>query len=571
MISRIKQTLFILTIALLPSFVAAQSYTLEQFGGRANDPSFDNGPALTRMLEAMGQQSPGFGQKIELGKGDYHIWDTHLPKHEVFISNHDHAPERSIAFYLEGLSDLTIVGEDTRLLFHGRLIPFYVTKCRDIRLQGFSIDYPRPALTQITIRDVRGDVAVAELLPESQWRLDDGNLILECEGFDVVPKFCMPFSSDGHMKWGRADVGFNPSRLERQQDGAIAIHGWDETPHLSKGDTYVLRPTTRPTPGIVISDSQGVMLRDVVVHYAEGMGLLAQNSDDLTLDHFAVRRPQNSARRFTTQADATHFSGCRGYIRSLSGLYENMADDAINVHGTYLRVDSIPDAKRVQASFAHHQSFGFGWYREGDKVAFIDRATLRPLFSTVCVGYSQPSTHEAVLVLKDPLPQALLDGAYQLAVENLTAYPSVDFAYNTVRDNRARGALFSTRMPVSCHDNLFDHTHGSAILLCGDANGWYESGPCTDITIARNRFVNSLTAIYQFTHAIISIDPEIRQKFPGFSYHGRVEIRDNRFETFPSPLYYAESVESLVIEGNQIVPNEDYAPIFTSTDSRIIP
>lgn len=37
---------------------------------------------------------------------------------------------------------------------------------------------------------------------------------------------------------------------------------------------------------------------------------------------------------FTTQADATHFSGCKGKITSCNGLYEGMMDDAINVHGT---------------------------------------------------------------------------------------------------------------------------------------------------------------------------------------------------------------------------------------------
>ena len=60
------------------------------------------------------------------------------------------------------------------------------------------------------------------------------------------------------------------------------------------------------------------------------------------------------------------------------------------------------------------------------------------------------------------------------------------FAGNTVRNNRARGALFSTPRRTVVEDNLFDHTSGTAILLCGDCNGWYETGACRDVLIRRN-------------------------------------------------------------------------------------
>ena len=71
-------------------------------------------------------------------------------------------------------------------------------------------------------------------------------------------------------------------------------------------------------------------------------------------------------------------------------------------------------------------------------------------------------------------------------IENLTWTPQVRFAGNTVRNNRARGALFSTPRRTVAEDNLFDHTSGTAILLCGDCNGWYETGACRDVLIRRN-------------------------------------------------------------------------------------
>ncbi|MDO4790824.1 MAG: alpha-1,3-galactosidase B, partial [Porphyromonas sp.] len=276
---------------------------------------------------------------------------------------------------------------------------------------------------------------------------------------------------------------------------------------------------------------------------------------------------------FTLQADATHFSGCRGHISSVNGLYENMADDAINVHGTYLRVDSILNPFAVEASFAHGQSFGLRWYEDGDSLRFIDRETLLPIHTTKIREFrplSEGDQKRRMVSFEDPLPLEKVKGK-RLAVENLSAHPSVLFSKNIVRNNRARGALFSTPERVVCSENLFDHTHGSAILLCGDANGWYESGPCEEIIISKNRFVNSLTGRYQFTNGVISIDPLIREHASdGRYYHGKVVVEDNIFETFDSPLYYAESVREFIFRRNRVIPNKDYPPLFKDTESKQI-
>ena len=82
-------------------------------------------------------------------------------------------------------------------------------------------------------------------------------------------------------------------------------------------------------------------------------------SENITLDKFSVcLRGKDDPRYFTTQADATHFSGCKGLIRSVGGLYEGMMDDAINVHGTYLKVQKRIDDKTLVGEYMHGQSYG---------------------------------------------------------------------------------------------------------------------------------------------------------------------------------------------------------------------
>ncbi|MDO5017607.1 MAG: alpha-1,3-galactosidase B [Porphyromonas sp.] len=548
--------------------------TLTDYGAVTDHPEEDNTPALLSALkDAKAAIDAGKDVVLQLPEGQLHLYTDQMPTHQIYISNHDHVDRRPVAFMLDGYKNLTIQGSDTHLLFHGRLIPFVIQNSSNVKLEGFSIDNFRPAMTQIDILEIdeSKDEVLVKLLDETVYRIDDNRkLIVEGEDFEINVYTCLAFGADEHMKWGRSDPLFNPKAIEVVDDHRLLLKGWQEIKHLEVGDHYALRSYYRPTPAIVIADAADTEIQNVDVHYAEGMGLVAQNSTNITLNNFTVSRRERSPRRFTTVADATHFSGCRGVIDSTEGLYENMADDAINVHGTYLRVDSIIAPDQLMVSFAHGQTFGISWYETGDSLALISRETLLPVARFMPTQVEVLSPKNLKITVDGTL--AAIEGETQdlLAVENLTAHPEVYFANNTVRNNRARGALFSTPKRVDCLDNLFDHTHGCAILLTGDANGWYESGPCEEVLIKGNRFINALTGLYQFTDGIISVNPQIARMEEGQYFHGSVIVENNEFDTFPTPLVYAKSLRALTFKDNVINTNNDYPSHFKDNNPQLI-
>ena len=59
-----------------------------------------------------------------------------------------------------------------------------------------------------------------------------------------------------------------------------------------------------------------------------------------------------------------------------TGLYEGMMDDAINVHGTYLKIKQRLDDHTVIARYMHPQAYGFEWGVNGDEVQFVRSATM---------------------------------------------------------------------------------------------------------------------------------------------------------------------------------------------------
>ncbi|NLA61773.1 MAG: alpha-1,3-galactosidase B, partial [Bacteroidales bacterium] len=488
-----------------------------------------------------------------------------------YISNHDQGKPKSIGFALEGLQNITIDGQGSDFIFHGRMIPFALLNNANITLKNVSIDFDVPALRQLKVTEVNKDAdeVVAEIYPQGNYRVENDALVVEGEGYEYTPFVSMAFRSDKRLAYMRSDVSFEPSSVTELSRNVLSIKGWSQLEATSVGERFVLRSYYRPTPGIFVSESLNTTFENVTVHYAEGMGLLAQMSENITLDGFNVSlRGGDDERFFTTQADATHFSACKGKIISRNGLYEGMADDAINVHGTYLRVTKRLDDNTLLARYMHPQAWGFKWGEEGDGVQFVESERMELVSNHINTiksikAHDKPTefgAKEFEIAFTNALPAEISEeGKY--GIENLTWTPEVVFSDNIIRNNRARGSLFSTPRSVVCEINLFDHTHGTAILLCGDCNGWFETGPCKDVLIKNNTFINALTSNYQFTNAVISIYPEIpnleeQKKF----FHSGIVIEDNTFEMFDRPILYAKSTDGLIFRNNTVKYNNDFEP-----------
>jgi hypothetical protein len=105
---------------------------------------------------------------------------------------------------------------------------------------------------------------------------------------------------------------------------------------------------------------------------------------------------------------------------------------------------------------------------------------------------------------------------------------------------------------------------GSALLIAGDANNWFESGAVGylgKVLIQNNIFDNNLTNSYQFCQAVISIDPEIPQladKNSDAMYHRNIVIKNNTINAFDVPILYAKSVKGLSFSDNKITYNQDF-------------
>lgn len=131
-------------------------------------------------------------------------------------------------------------------------------------------------------------------------------------------------------------------------------------------------------------------------------------------------------------------------------------------------------------------------------------------------SFTRLNEREFILETEKPFSRTIQAG---MALENLTWTPDVEIRNCRFLSNRARGLLISTPGKVVVENNFFASS-GSAILIAGDANYWYESGAVRDLLIRGNRFdASCLTSEYQFTEAVISILPEIPEPDPSRPFH----------------------------------------------------
>ncbi|MGA9639052.1 alpha-1,3-galactosidase-related protein, partial [Flavobacterium sp.] len=160
---------------------------------------------------------------------------------------------------------------------------------------------------------------------------------------------------------------------------------------------------------------------NVAIHHACGMGIIVENSENITLDDFNVTPSQG--RIISTTADATHFVGCRGKITIKNSTFNNQLDDAVNVHGTYQEVVDILGENSIGIKVGHYQQQGFSIGVPNDQIGLVnlhhsffeyDKLTLKSI--------EKINSRYQIITFNEKIPASLKVGDY---IENMSAYPEL--------------------------------------------------------------------------------------------------------------------------------------------------
>lgn len=521
------------------------------------------------LMDAIDQVRASGGGEIRLAAGTYHFRSPQAMR--FYVSNHDNPLPRNVFLPVTNVTGLVLTAKPrAEFVFHGEGIGLALIDTKDTRVRGVGLDWAHPNFKEVVVDEVCADKRIVISADPKQFPLElneKGCLIAAGEGwqreylFELFDGKTRARKGGGFLFDGRAEAQGNNRFRPYAKMADLGC-----TSPLAVGDFATLRSTFRPNPAVFLYRADKTLLENFVVRAAAGMGLIAQRSADVTLrgtgkpldKRAGAFARAGTGRRLSLQADATHFSNCRGQITVENCLFEGMNDDAINVHSTCLRIERVDSPTQILCRYMHGQSIGFEVFLPGERLRLIKAKTMEPRerLTKVVTAEMQDAWH-VLLTLKDPLPEGIAVGD---AVENADWQPSVTFRGNLVRNSSPRATLFTTPGKVVCENNVFEHISAQAISLPADTWDWYESGACRDVTIRNNVFRD--VCILE-GRGVIQIDPNVRD-LPAQKarYHRNILIEGNVFEQAKGPLLYARSVSNLVWRANDVRKVPDSARTF---------
>lgn len=494
---------------------------------------------------------------VQFPKDTYVIEKANAHKAHYHFSNTDPLSEQAFGCIIRNRKKGAIIdGCGSTFVFRGAMTPFAIDSSDSVILRNMTIDFDPPLVAE--------GVVVSACEQYADVRIDTAQYPCECRDewlyFDIGEEEPSPLCRRAQIHFGpdktvtpKSGDDFVPARVLALGNEVFRIY--PETPvQLRAGEILVLRHNARTHPGIFIENAFDARLENVTIHSCGGLGVLAQFCDNLTLQdvHFLPKPGRLVA---SGRDDGLHAVGCRGLIRVEHCSFAGLMDDPVNIHGHMLKLDFVTDMGKVLfARYPHEQAKGFSYFaKRDDEIKIYRRDTMECVEIAVVEKFVRDDEESVRIYLKEPI--SLPPGDY--ALENISAAPSVVIKGNRFGSCRARGLLITTPWPVVIEENYFESS-GSAILISGDANYWYESGACCNIQIVHNVFTDRcMSSPYEFCDGVISIAPVI--PCPGKTFHRSIRIYNNVFDTPGTPIVSAFATEWLEVLGNHVFvsPNRE--------------
>ncbi len=489
---------------------------------------------------------------------DYYFSPRDAKRVDFRISNSDVMPFRTLAIFMQGMKNCTLRGNGARLWLSGQMQVFTLDHCENVRLEGFTVNWKKPLAAEGRVLAKNGveiDVFVnPQLFPH---RFVNDNLEFDTGADEWYPygKSAIVFEPNGlRTRRGISDICFK-SILPLGDSVYRMTLCWDVDIH--EGDLLNMRHSPRIHAGIFTEKCTDITVENVTFYSCGGLGCLSQFCHNMTYRGVHFLTDKSSGRRVSGgRDDGMHITCNSGTVTITGCTFHALMDDPVNVHGCCVTSDEVVNERTLRCKYRHHQACGFlYWAEKGDEISFISRSSMESIGCARAVSYTLEDHMTFLLTFDRPLPKEVLDKAASgnsLALDNLTHTAAFVCTNNRFGSCRARGVLVSTPKPVLISDNYFESS-GSAILVAGDSNHWFESGECHDVEISRNVFTDAcLSSIYQFCDGVISICPVVPAPDESKPYHKNIRITDNVFDTVGAPVLYAFSCSNLQFSNNRI-------------------
>ena len=479
--------------------------------------------------------------EVTFAPGRYDFYPTEATRKKFNISNTNGDPDtpKAIGIYLFNAKHFKLSGPDANIVYRGKMIEVCVDGSENISISDLSFDYHRPTVSEFSVAAIGDGFVDLKIHKDSWYDIKDGKIVWKGEGWsyaDADGLLAQILDLETNEVWRKRNP-LTKLTFQEIKPGLIRAHG---SAGLRPGRVYQIRKTFRDYCGVFTRRSKDITWKNVHFKFMHGMGLVNQFSENLTFDNVTIAPDKNSGRTTAAWADCIQVSGCKGKLLVKDCVFSGAHDDAINIHGTYLRMVEKIGTHQIKVRFIHKQTFGFLAFNPGDEITFVRWNSFATYAPNKVKDAKMLNPTEILLTLEKPYPSNINEND---VIENVTWTPEAEIRGCDVSRIPTRGFLITTRRKVLVENNTFHRTHMNAILCDADASSWFESGCIRDMTIRSNKFINC-------AEPVIKITP--RNTAANDSVHQNIRVQDNEFILRGKSILFAKSTKGLTITGNKI-------------------
>lgn len=488
---------------------------------------------------------------VVFDKGTYYIDSEKCKKYMLYITNtvgdkefsKDETPHlNAVPFYFGGIDNITFDGGNSVFVIDGKVTNVAMESCKNITLKNMEIRHAHPDMHELKVVR-KGLFSVDfEIDRDTQYEFIDGKAYIFAKDYRYA------IGNKANNSWWIGQIRqATPNKIKRVNHplfSALKIKDlgnrkirvtYINTTRFKADDCYYLFDVRRQFAGIFVNKCENTTLENIKQRFDYSLALVAQDSENITVEGVEFAPEKDSARKMASVADFIQICMCRGNVSIKNSYFDGAGDDSLNVHGIHFKITDIND-NQLTVRFMHPQSHGFNPLRVGDTIAYINTNTLLEE-GTAVIEKSELLNEYDIRLTVSNADKAKVGNV----IEDISACPNLDFENNYMTRIITRGLLITTRGRVNVKNNHFVSTSMSGILLSDDAKSWYESGMCRDVTIENNTFDYC-------GQTPILIKPENRI-YSG-AVHKNIKLIGNTFKKYKGYCISAKDTDGVLIKNN---------------------
>ncbi len=434
---------------------------------------------------------------------------------------------------LDDVHNLHLQGNNTRFLVHDSCTLFELSDSDHLTFSDFTVDYTVLNFTMAVLQESNTHEAVVRI--NDGYEFSDEMIVSSFVEFD--PATGAPLRG-GNDLYPLGDV--ESVEIVSQEERLLKIRFKGQIKVSPAGTNVVISQRALDVTGINVKGCSQITFRNLTFYMVPGMGMACTDSDDITIDNYNMLIDRDTDRLFSACRDGFHFLNCGGTVSIRNCTLENLGDDALNIHSSWMRIRRKIADNKVAVTTMRNGCSCNRLHEVGNVIEFRDNS-LHPIGTAVLTEIEEQAS-EVIFTFDQPLTEEMQSAL----LYDLTRSPELVFENNTVTNIRGHGVFVQTDRASIVRNNRFVNNFFAAIKMVATND---ESVPAANLVIADNYIGGSS---YFAVLGDILTDSWADSPWPGLFRN--IEIRNNTIEKTSDvgATICINGAENFVIEGNTL-------------------